>query len=621
MRRAGARPWLAAALAIGTWTSPAAAERAFEVDVQPGWVRVALEESTLAEAMRGARVEGPDGAVLPLRRLAASEAAPRLSVTLVGVERRSEGDFELLFDLGERPPEHERLLLGFVRLTVALGCRLAASDDGASFRPIATGDLYRLGESAGLARGEFAYPATRARYLRLSWPASAGPPELQEVEAVAAVVPRLRLSARSEVQASPSPFGVRSEFGVPGPGYRARELSFELSRPADFGYRLEIAVGGRWQLLAEGERRLAPSQREVTIELPRLELPFSVARLELFASEPLPPPAQAFWQIEPAYLLFEARAAGRHRVVIGTQSTSPTGPLPGAEVKVTEVGMVRPLPARESPLPAAAMRPSEPPPARFARRFALQAHDRIPPGAVAYLRLPPELTAELAEDLGDLRLAVDGRHWPFVRVTEEAPRALAEARLVPVPSGSAGESEVELALPGPRQPWTAVALSAFGPFERQLELMAASDLPGPNAWRSLGWSRWECPPGRLLPCRLEIGLGGRSATALRLRLRDGDNPPLPALAAEVWAQRHRLRFAWPERGEVELLAVSPGLAPARFDVELLGAELAVRERYEVTLLERPAGGALERYGGAAAVAALAIAALVLVGLLWRMLRK
>ena len=149
--------------------------RSLEVP-EAGWVRVPLDGRAVSGGFPDDRwkLADPAGREIPHRVL-----APRrgfVTARTHSAERTDEG-WAIVFDLGPVPIRHSRLDVELVRPTSASEVLLEGSDDLVSWSVLTSGALFRLGTEATLRRSALHYPVTDLRYLRLTWPESAGFPE------------------------------------------------------------------------------------------------------------------------------------------------------------------------------------------------------------------------------------------------------------------------------------------------------------------------------------------------------------------------------------------------------------------------------------------------------------
>jgi hypothetical protein len=533
---------------------------------------------------------------------------------------------------------------------------------------IGVGDLFRLGEGAGLAGTAIVYPATDARYLRLHWPAAAGFPRVRSVEVasvpsrafeVATSQPDCRNDASGGAAAVPRTVCVLS---VPFPARSVRRLDLGVEASEEsgpLGYRLSTPAERSWATLAEGVWRPpfeAESARALELDADDLDrpdegpegdaAPLGTVRLVLYGGavggdSTAPGLAGFLVQISGEALLFRADSAGRYTLVYGaavppTPSSGPEPPVgaepvwvePGPETVETVAGAAGvPLPLAGAPLPEVA----------FERRFPVVA-DGVPGGGVVRLPLPAMVYATAAnataEGLADLRLASGGAQVPYVRWSPIEPELVLSVPAAEPTAGDApGTSRVVLAEADLQLPLSFLELTASGlRFERRVRpVIVLPERPGEGRrLEALGaWRAWRCDPRPPLPCRLELPLGesvrgfsGLPADSLlAVEVDDGDDAPLRSVGVELWRRQDVLVFVRPSADEpLELLAGAPSLAAPSYDLEVFEKDLLARPWSAASLItvEAEAAATGARW---ILLVSLGLAALGLLFLLDRILRE
>jgi Protein of unknown function (DUF3999) len=658
---------LAGAAANGADVRPAALQGtpySRPVDVPAaGWVRVPLDLAALRHIglASSLRVTAPTGEELQRWTAPWSADGERRAVKVLEVAKGDRG-WTLRLDAGPEPLVHERLLLDFARLATVPDVALDASQDGKSWEPLVAGDLFRLGSGEGLARTSLPYPATSARYLRLSWPARAGFPELRGV-AVESTSPGRSLtvtSRSSPCREGPSAVARSCRLPLPAAGQTVRRLTVELAAGADVGYQLSQPLRGAWEPLAQGVWRGSRSGRHV-IPLPAEPLAGDDLRLELFGAAGEPAPRLLGHSVDLAVdtVLFYAETPGRYVLSYGGVPSPGAGaaqPDARAVAAGVEAAWIEPGPeeARSAPLPAAAAPGAALSRERFRASWAVMAAGAAA-GDLVRLALPDAVYAQARPDLGDLRLVAGGRQVPYVRWTPPDPVPVAErANLRPEAEKGRHYSRIEIYLPAAGLPVSQLRLAAPpSPLRRPVGVRYPDEGPpglAPREERLVARSSWECLPEPPLPCRLDLPLTGPAPHHLTLRFADGDNPPLGSVDVAVWRRDDVLLFAWPAEGpgqgqiqaqgqaqgqdrgqgpdhgtaraRVQLLAGAPGLSAPTYDLAALAEVLPVRPA-QVAQLDL--SGDDSRQGAApwwsrwVVPAAVAVAALFLLVLLRRIL--
>lgn len=654
--------------------SPAQAPRSALVatlDVAaPGWIRIPLDAHLLAALGEDdLELHDPQGELVPVALLEAEVAGDSLPVAVAGVTR-SAGGWTLLLDLGPQPPTHDRLEVSFPRFAVALGCRLAGSADRSRWHELATADLFRLDDDGataaeGLARGQLSYPPTTDRWLRLDWPEAAGEPALSGLAARAATAVETTVT----LDAAPIPTasaiaGTRFLLPLPGDGRRLEALTITLPTTAAASgtvVRLHLGTPDGWRAVPVSRQRSGPAGDVTVLTFPRGALagaPGAVARLDLHGYPNEAGVPHLRWQLAAATAVARTSAAGRHQLLVGPRSGVAGQPsrLAAEEPEAGE-GTTTVTPAEITPrglaaLPAAPIGPGAAlPDTTFAARFTLAA-DAVP-GDVVRLPLTPDLLAQSAAPgtaAADLRLAAGDRQLPYLRQRRANPtlRTLAVG-----PPGTPPDARDRPA--GPATSWWSLPLPArsnlplhlelaspHGPFARTLTLHAhlAPVMPGGDGWRHLTASSWSCGETPPAPCSFDftisliesapapglIGAGSAADTAdseafLAVALDDGDNPPLPAVAAELWQGEEEILFLWPAGSAPDLLIGASSLTAPRYDLTLLADELVGRPFHLARATRAIDDPVKSKLGGNLALGAIVLAAVALLLLLSRLLPR
>jgi Protein of unknown function (DUF3999) len=643
---------VAAGLLAASLAAPAAAVEGFlysrEVQVPAaGWVRVPLDLTAVQHLAPGGadlHAFAPGGGEVALRVAPAAQRSERRDVTVVKVEK-TEGGWTLLLDAGPDPAPHERLFFAMAHMASAPSVRLDGSADGKAWQALATGDLFRIGESAGLQQIALSYPSTTDRFLRLEWPQEAGFPRVQAVEVETVSGPSVTYTTRgAECQAAgtSSSSGMACSFPLPAPGQVLRRLTVDVEGSGAVGYRLYEPRSGTWRLLREGAWQRSGNRTQHFLAGGREELAGSRLRLELFGAGNAAP-RLAGWGIELAVqtVLFRAEEAGRYTLAYGgavRRNHRLEEPPADADTAWLEAG-----PEKEQSVPAvSAMREAlRTPGAPLGKeRFDISWTVIAPsakPGDLVRLELPDVVYANARRDLGDLRVALGQSQIPFFRWTPPEPAPAGGQPLHPGPVHRPGESESEVTLPASGLPLTELVLTApGGPLRRtvgvrylepvrRLRRLPQDPMGDPREQPPVTRTLWQCDPEPPLPCREALELPGAAPKLLSVRLDDGDNPPLAGLDAAVWRRRDVLLFVWPKSGKgeaVKLMAGSERLTAPAYDFATLGEVLLARPWQTAELdLTGTATAQPSRWARWALPIALTLAGLFLLLLLRRILAE
>lgn len=646
--RAAAAGLLAASLAV-----PAAAVEGFlySRDVQvpaAGWVRVPLDLTAIQHLAPGGtdlHVFAPGGGEVALRMAPAAQRSERRDVTVIKVEKAEDG-WTLLLDAGPDPAPHERLFFALAQMASAPSVGLDGSADGKAWHALATGDLFRIGESAGLQQIALSYPSTTDRFLRLAWPQEAGFPRVQAVEVETVSGPSVTYTARgAECQAAgtSSSSGLACSFPLPAPGQMLRRLTVDVEGSGAVGYRLYEPRAATWRLLREGTWQRSGNRTQHFLAGGREAVAGSRLRLELFGAGKTPP-RLAGWGIELAVqtVLFRAEEAGRYTLAYGgavrrkgrleePSASTETAWLEAGPEKEPAVSAMRAL--REPlGLPGAPLGRE-----RFDSSWTVIAPS-AKPGDLVRLELPDAVYANARRDLGDLRVVLGQSQVPFFRWTPQEPApAGGPQQIHPGPVHQSGESESEVVLPASGLPLTQIVLTTpGGPLRRmtgvrylepvrRLRRLPQDPAGDPREQPPVTRTLWQCDPEPPLPCRAALDLPGTAPKLLSVRLADGDNPPLADLDAAVWRRRDVLLFVWPKPGKreaVKLMAGSERLTAPAYDFATLGEALLARPWQTAELdLTGTATAKPSRWARWALPVALTLAGLVLLLLLRRILAE
>ncbi len=588
-------------------SAPAAKERAADgsrqqgmpfarqVDIAAaGWVRVPLDLAALRhlgppDSLRITAPDGEDVARWTVPFIAESERRP---VKVLSVQQDVQG-WTLQLDAGPQPLVHERLLLDLATLGAPPAVTLEASHDGKSWEQLVAGDIFVLSRADGLVRGALPYPASTARYLRLTWPRSAGEPQLTSA-VVEPTVPGRSLTVTSPnnpCQPGASTATLACRLPLPAAGQTVRRLTVELAAGTTVGYRLFQPRAGTWQPLAAGVWRGGKAGRHV-IQLPGTPLAGDHLRLELATtpSDEAPRLLSHSFDLAVETVLFYAEAPGRYTLSYGGMPAPPAGagasgsgasgsgqPEARSVAAGVEAAWVPPgpeQPGRPLTLPAAAALGASLSTGRFRASWAVAATGAAA-GDLVRLVLPDLVYAQARPDLGDLRLAAGGRQLPYVRWSPPDPvRVVERGEQRPVAEKGRRYSHLDLPLPAAGLPVTEIDLAApAAPLRRPIGVRYPDPGPPgltPREERLVARLSWDCLPEPPLPCRLALPLDGPAPRHVAIRFADGDNPPLASVDATVWRRGDVLLFAWPEKGPVRLLAGAPEVTPPAYDL----AELA-----------------------------------------------
>ena len=594
--------------------------------------RLELDALLLAgsEARSGAallsdlRLVAPDGREVPYLLVEPRRSEPEWTrASLLPIpETKTASGFEA--DLGALR-RIDRLRVDGIPVPFLKRLRLEGSGDRARWTLLVPeGTLFDLPEE-GLTRTELAFPEGEHRFLRVVWnDARSGrvplPPRVEArlagtggaSEPLRAAVPFERRESepgrsrwRLRLPAAGLPVSALEVGVLAGNVLRdARVLESRLSGGRLVPYELGAAV------LRRAERDDA-SAAEMTVRVP----PPAEAELELVVEDAGNPPlalasVTALFEGLP-WVYFESAEGARLVARYGaTGLARPRYDLEAARPAVTRRGAPPPAVATwgdAKPGPAAAAGGAQAPavPAGAALDRAAFRHARAiadgPPGLTA-LRLDAAALAASPE-LADLRIATsDGRQVPYLLETLgeplvvklPAPQATKDPRPRDEPGESGRLSFHRIDLPYERLPAARLELATTARVFARNVVLLRERLGGrpetAGTFFPLASSGWQgADPERDAPALL-LDLPPGAGTTLFVSIDDGDNAPLPLVRASLLLPAHRLRFVRGD-GPLSLLAGQRGLAPPRYDLELLAPRLLGAPAVEASLAPEPAAAA------------------------------
>ena len=244
--------------------------------------------------------------------------------------------------------------------------------------------------------------------------------------------------------------------------------------------------------------------------------------------------------LEPAWLLFEAEAGGRHLVAPEHGAGRKEAPAPSIDAAITGLALGPPARAPLPPLDADATDLA--PAGRLPRgwlSWPIEAPPGVRPGDVVRVEIGDALLAQPGVRADGLRPLVGGMVVPFVLDVAAEPEAGTAAGAVdgrltlPIGTADGAGVQVELrAAPGVR-------------CEGEVEASwVRQPRPGVLDRGPAGSGRWSRGASGAGPCLAFIdAVLPEFATALELAPRPGATPPA---TARSWRARHAVRFAWPD---------------------------------------------------------------------------
>ena len=535
--------------------------------------------------------------------------------------------------------------------------RLEGSGDRARWTVLAEeGTLFDLPDE-GLSRTEIAFPEGEHRWLRLAWnDAKSGrvplPARVEARLAGSGGAPEpLREPVAFERRASEPG---RSRFRLTLPAAGLPISAFEVGVASGNVLRearvLESRLsGGRLVPTELGAATLRRAERddasaaEMTV---RVEQP-TEAELELVVEDAGNPPlvvasVTAIFDDLP-FVYFESPDGAPLEARFGAPSlTRPRYDLEAARPVVTRGGGPAPATAtwgeRRPAAPGAAIPPAIPalPSGAPLDLSRFRVSRSIPPGpaGLAALRLDAAVLA-VSPSLADVRIAADGRQVPYLVeslgeplvVRLPVPQKAADPRPRSGPGEASRLSFHRVELPFEGLPASRLELATTARvFTRRVALLRETVGGRPEtagAFLEVASATWEsADPEREAP-PLVLDLPPAAGRELFVSVDDGDNAPVPLVRAALLLPAQRLRFLRAEGAALTLVQGQPGLAPPRYDLELLAPRLLGAPALEASLAPAPAESAKpeEKAGSKLFWGALVGAVVALTLLVARLLRR
>jgi hypothetical protein len=220
----------------------------------------------------------------------------------------------------------------------------------------------------------------------------------------------------------------------------------------------------------------------------------------------------------------------------------------------------------------------------------------LDPGKFRYRRpippSPPGLTALLLDaavlsrspDLADVRIAdAKGRQIPYLVERRDEPLSL----LLPALKRNGDRpslSRYRIELPYPSLPSARLVLATPARvFDREVRLVESGRKGRKPEERTVARAAWRHADPETPAPGLPLDLPAGPATRYDLLVEEGDNSPLPLAPPRLLLPADRLRFFYPAGASLKLLYGQPGLAPPRYDLELLAPRLRGEAAREIAL--------------------------------------
>ena len=603
------------------------------------------------------RLVAPDGSEVPYLLVTPPPREPewvRASILPVPATKTASG-FEA--DLGALHPI-DRLRVSGLPAPFLKRLRLEGSGDRARWTVLAEeGTLFDLPDE-GLSRTEIGFPAGEHRWLRLAWndARSGRVPLPDRVDA------RLAGSGgRPEPLVEEIPFERRasepgrSRFrlklpaaGLPIAAIEVRVAAGNVLREARV---LESRLsGGRLVPFGLGRGTLRRAERddasaaEMTIRVSRP----AEAEMELVVEDAgnpsLEPAAVAAVLEDLPWIYFESAdgaalsarfgASGRTRPRYDLEAVRPAL-LKGSAPPPAIAAWGDRLPAADGPAPAVPGAGIPPGAALDLGGFRVVRELPAGPAGLTALLLDAAVLAS-SPNLADVRiLGADGRQVPYLLETLgeplvvklEAPRRAEDPRPRSGPGEPGRVSFHRIDLPYDHLPGARLELETSARVFTRRVVVLRERLGGrpetAGTFAEVASAAWEnADPEREAPALL-LDLPQGEGKTIYVSVDDGDNAPLPLVRATLLLPAHRLRFVREDGSALRLVYGQAGLAPPRYDLELLAPRLLGAAAVEAALPPPAAGTAapVEENGPKLFWAVLVGAVVALLVLVARLLRR
>jgi hypothetical protein len=603
---------------------------------KPGWVRIALDGHTLArlDELPNWRVFDAAGTPVPARVLAPVRGLVPAQA-LSSEKNATDTAYVLGFDLGPTPLRHDACNVVPDREVDAQGCTLEGSRDGKEWSPLAAGTIFRIGSGTNLQSAKLSYPASECRYLRLSWPASAGLPKLQSVSvATTSDLPAPRATCELQVTED-APVRGAPTFRVDCLSQGFETIELDVAARERCAYVFERCFDTGWRKLAAATLATTGDVTTLRVQAPGFPAR-EQARMRFFGGNTKLLAARGTF--EPRWLLFEARVPGAYAF----QALPAWLPAPASASELALDQVKEPLLdlalGAPTPLPAPALPNGFGAPYAPSQRMRIIAAYKVladaAPGTIVDIDLHPEVQRRLTDGKTDLGLRAGTSILPCMITRPTLHATLFEARgLAPQPAESPkGESSLSIAAPEDLCIADHIEI-ALPPRTAPRSVSVALKLtPRPGVEHStcaLGRVAWDDSLTRdndLIPCEgsLHLTVPRERWESLELTFDNGNLPPVTNVTVTLFRPRAALRCVWPASAGVEVTLVpSEAAVDLRHSLVPQGALLLAMPAKEAhiditTAVEAESSAEKTRRGWF--TAALAVVAGVLVLVLARALK-
>lgn len=281
----------------------------------------------------------------------------------------------------------------------------------------------------------------------------------------------------------------------------------------------------------------------------------------------------------PVPLVFQADVAGEWQLFVGNaQAPEPRYDLAKLSTKLQDAATS--LATADPVKPNAAFRKTATAPevgetgiTLDTTAWAFRRPVQLSEAGVVELELPPEVLAQAANDLHDLRIIRAGKQLPFLVVRPGTQLEVKVAFSHVLDERRASLSKWAVTLPCTGFPATELVLESSTPlFERTLSVQELRETEQGRTVRRLGSAHWQRKPS-YAPQPLHVALPNPPrGNKLLIETDNGDNAPLELQAVRVLYPATRLLFRVPNTEPVHLCYGHARAPYPRYDLQLVRRE-------------------------------------------------
>jgi hypothetical protein len=581
--------WTAALLAALDASGAADAFRfSRPIEGASGWTRIELPDDVLDACRRGLpdlRIEADTGTEVPYALGTAVQSAESAPRPLTDVESVPKSETTAVLDRGARPPLADRATFAVEGNDFLKPVTAEASDDRSDWKEIARGSIFAAGGTRMLT---VRFPPSDRRFLRFRFDDRNGDPIRPTAVVLGAASPAPPPAAERALAPTILPDAPKgttlARIALPAANLPIRTLRFEaddaaFARPASVYERVLFRDEIRRRLLASGVLTKSPGTAP-SIELPSDPVAGRALEIEIADGD-----ASALANlrvtalVEPQTLRFFAPSGARLTLRYGSAAVQ--APRYDVEAALRKGAPPAFADARLGPATETAAAPAFTPslgPAIDPTVWPTRYEIALPAaGGLAYCDLPPDAPPEGVR-------VVDGENRQVPYLLERSAREVTRT-VHPSWKTLGSESVAEISDRDPAAPLEAIEIDAGGPadFSRGVFVEALlRDARGAAGSQPIGGATWERRSGRAPePLRVPLGFAGKEA--IRIRVANGDNPPLALGAVRLVTSVSRIDFAFRPGAKLFLLAGNRGVGAPRYDFALLSREILAAPAERATL--------------------------------------